>query len=579
MKYICQYCNKEFTNGGVYKKHILTCDLNPNKQKYKYDKHINNEEEITCQYCGQKFKSKSNKTQHEAICKLNPNRIARTIRQKYDMMSNEELLEEVKKYNSRKETPYQLISVCKERKIYSWEGQYVKEHFLSDEEIINELNKYNKLSEIPYGIKTECKRRNIQIPENFYIKERKNINEYTYKSDEELISIIINYKDIYEIKDAGYIEVLNELKFRKNIPEKFKGQKLNFNKYHYYTNDELLNLILPFNSISEINQNKLGAIIFELNKRKIQLPQKFIKNKVDYTIKTNEELLKIVKPYHNNKELLNAGYEKIRIELNKRGILPKRFTKNYHPEYENMTDDELIKLGKRIFNGKNIIKSIKIDRPLINHLRNRNIIYEVFPNSKPSIFKNRYKLNKIDLLTNYDLQSMDWVVILDLIGEEKLPNEFRQLCKFGANTPERKKMIEDLINTYNIDLPEDENNNEEDDDIIETEVDNIKNENDIYNEDINDEELNPMKEIQQISELLKNDDEKIFTTGDKWLHIIRKQMNKLWNLILRDNENHSTKNIEIIKSKLNDDNITKFEKYVYEEFMKEYNEVINLEIH
>ena len=37
-------------------------------------------------------------------------------------------------------------------------------------------------------------------------------------------------------------------------------------------------------------------------------------------------------------------------------------------------------------------------------------------------------------------------------------------------------------------------------------------------------------------------------------------------------------NINSIKSKLND-NITKFERYVYEEFLKEYNEVINLEIH
>jgi len=193
-------------------------------------------------------------------------------------------------------------------------------------------------------------------------------------------------------------------------------------------------------------------------------------------------------------------------------------------------------------------------------------------------FRNNFKIN---LLTEYDLLSMDWAVILDLIGEDKLPNEFKCLCKFGENTPERKKMIDDLKETYNIETTDEEEISEVEnniDDSIETEVNDINSEENIYNETDEDVELDPLKEIKDIGSLLNKDNEDIFSTGDKFVHIIHKQMNRIWNLVLRDNENHSTKNIEIIKSKLND-NITKFERYVYEEFLKEYEEVINLEIH
>lgn len=194
---------------------------------------------------------------------------------------------------------------------------------------------------------------------------------------------------------------------------------------------------------------------------------------------------------------------------------------------------------------------------------------------------NFYKHEKLNILTEYDLLSMDWAVILDLIGEDKLPNEFKCLCKFGENTPERKKMIDDLKETYNIETTDEEEISEVEnniDDSIETEVNDINSEENIYNETDEDTELDPLKEIKDIGSLLNKDNEDIFSTGDKFVHIIHKQMNRIWNLVLRDNENHSTKNIEIIKSKLND-NITKFERYVYEEFLKEYEEVINLEIH
>lgn len=193
------------------------------------------------------------------------------------------------------------------------------------------------------------------------------------------------------------------------------------------------------------------------------------------------------------------------------------------------------------------------------------------------------KESKINLLSKYDLLSMSWAVIIDLIGINKLPKEFQVLTKYGENTPERKKMIQDLIDSYNIEVPENDidetNNGSNNDEIIETEVNNIADEDtNIY--DNENEELNPFKETKTIGEILGEDfNETLFSTGDKWLHIMSKEIGKLWNKVLRDNENHNENTINEIHQKLINNSLTKFEKYIYEEFMKEYDEVINLEIH
>lgn len=654
-KYICPYCNREFTNGGAYKKHILTCNLNPNKKKYKYDKHINNEEEITCQYCGQIFKSKSNKTQHEAICKLNPNRIARTIRQKYDMMTNEELLKEVKKYNSRKETPNQLISICKERNIYSWYELYVKEHKLTNDELINELNKYTKLSEIPRGIKVECKRRNISLQERF--NKLSLIKQLRLLSDEELINILnkfSNKKECLSNKEGS--KAFYILKKERNNTNHIFFRQENFGKYHYYTNEEIINIINKYSSKKELYKNGYIGLINEINKRNIfdKLPNWFNYKPINYKEKTDDELIELVKNIKNRKELNKIGLEKVFIELKRRNLeIYKKFTKNYHPEYKNMTDDELINIINTEYKDKNIRYLGKHNRPLINELRKRNIQYIAFPDSDKSYYGIEYgiklgkekwgdkfdysKVNKtyknwhskikigcpihgffdttfsahlgykfdgcpicslnikinniggysrderLRMISKYDLLSMSWAVIIDLIGINKLPKEFQVLTKYGENTPERKKMIQDLIDSYNIEVPENDidetNNDSNNDEIIETEVNNITDEDtNIY--DNENEELNPFKETKTIGEILGEDfDETLFSTGDKWLHIMSKEIGKLWNKVLRDNENHNENTINEIHQKLINNSLTKFEKYIYEEFIKEYDEVINLEVH
>ena len=649
MNYICQYCGKTYNYMSVLKRHINRCPKNPNI--------IN---EITCQYCGNIFKSIGGKKYHELTCSLNPNKIVRTLTQKYDLMTDNELLIELKKYKARKDAPTSLITVCKNRNIkYEWTSIYTKYHFFTDDMLINELKNYKTKKDIPYGIKIELKKRNIKLPERFNINPNRKYNkDLALKTSEELLNDINLYNDAYEVKENGLYNIILELKKRSELPEKY-NQNLTISKYHYYTDEQILEILNNFNSKSELRKNGYSTLIKEINCRKIKnLPNWFNKtNFTEWHYKTNNELLDIIKIYNNRNELKNNGLDNIVKELKKRNILPQRFTKKYHPEYENMTDEELINLAKNEFKNSNIRDSLKINRSLINNLRKRNIIYEVFTYRKTEIneytvesfikkanilynnkydyslvpedfknwksniriicpihdifsstplrhlsnkndgcpycsrqiqYKNQFKnyytnKEKLNLLTEYDLLSMDWAVILDLIGEDKLPNEFQKLSKYGANTPARKEMIEELINTYNINAENNTEQTNENDDIndsIEKEVNEInetKTSSNNFEEDTN-QELKTYKELQDYGKSLENDDEKIFSTGDKWLHIIRKEMNKLWNLILRDNEKNNTKNLNIIKSKLNE-NITKFEKYVYEEFLKEYNEVINLEIH
>lgn len=206
------------------------------------------------------------------------------------------------------------------------------------------------------------------------------------------------------------------------------------------------------------------------------------------------------------------------------------------------------------------------------------------------------KNDKLTILTEYDLLSMDWAVILDLIGEDKLPKEFNRLCKFGKNTEEREKIIEELKEKYNYESTEVANNIGDNIDINSNNIEDIDNDNNsievtvdtIDNKDINnfsnsniieDKELKPFKDNKDIGTILGKNTKynEIFSVGDKWEHVITKQKSQLWTLVFSDEEAHNTKTIDNIKSKLSEE-LTEFERYLYTEFLKEYNDAINLEI-
>lgn len=423
-------------------------------------------------------------------------------------------------------------------------------------------------------------------------------NKYVNFSTEELINLVISYTSCREATNNGFRQVIEVLKFRNSIPNFLLSKN---RPLRNIPTSELLDKILCFDRKSEVCKAGYEKELDELIYRN-ELPEKFkLHNQLTkYSSMGEDDVFEIAKKKFIGKSIEEAKLidEKLcNYILKRKHLCWKIFEKDTRYMSKNKKDvynvilsnfpgiilpyfDNEYKYFKSsiitcIYNGKTYLKNSK---QLYTHDAGFDGNYQGILTKK---LRNKEKL---DLLTKHDLLSMSWSVILDLIGENKLPKEFDKLCKFGENTPERKKMVEDLINTYNIEVPEDEEENLENennnDENIEEEVDNIENEENIYNEtNEEDIELDPLKEIKDISSLLNKNDEEFFSTGDKWIHIIHKQMNKLWNLVLRDDENNSTKTIDTIKLELNNNNITKFERYVYEEFINEYNEVINLEVH
>ena len=605
IEYKCPYCGKsDFHNNGGFSSHVKTCSKNPDREKNLKNKKKREEpehsiEELTCQYCGRIFKRIGDRKQHEDVCPKNPNKICRTKHQKeyekYNSLSDEELLNEINKYNFRKETPHILVRVCKDRKVYDFKNNiYGKEHIYTDDELIKELDKYTCKKEIPGTLRRELKRRKIELPKRFSINPRAKYNiDIKLLSTDDLLNKLKNINDSFEAHEHGLDNIINELKHRGELPEKFKISRVR-RKEHYMSDEELIHQIESYNTLSECNNAGYGPAVTELRNRN-KLPERFHTGKYRKEhYMSDEELIEQIKQYRSKQEASNNGKGKILLELKKRNIEYNFINgRKYHPEYQEMTNEELINIGKIEFkNCINIKKGNKKNRSLINILREKNLLHIIFPNSYVldnngnkicaynskdfSIYQNKQKLS---LLTKYDLEGMDWSVIIDLIGEDKLPKDFYCLCKFGPNTEGRKEQIKKLKEIYNIETEEEEEVENNTDEVIENEVSDIDNY--IYNEnedEIFEDELKPYKDIEDIGSLINLTDEEIYSTGDKYQHIFSKEMSKLWGLILRDDENHSTKNIDIIKVKVNDNSITSFSKHIYEEFLKEYEEVINIQI-
>ena len=573
MCYTCQYCGKEFTNSGGHKMHENSCMKNPNrienlKKRKKYTAHIDSIDDITCQYCGRVFKNKNARNQHEKICVKNPNRIAKTLLQKYDMMSDDELLIEIKKYASRKETPYQLVQICKRRRIYSWTGQYTKEHSYSDEELIKELEKYTQKTQIPYGISVELKRRNISLPNRFNINPRRKYNiELQLLSTEDLINKLDNVRDIYDAHNKGLDNIISELKRRNQLPERFNGTR-RYNYAHYLSNVEIISELNQYSSKQDLYKDNIGHILGEAKKRGLEIPEWAARTRyTKFHYMTNDELENILNPIKNRKELIskNLGPALSEAKTRKLNVDFSKFSKNYHPEYENMSNDEIIKIAKQEFNGHNIRSGLKVNRPLINQLRKRNIIYIVFPDSDRVAIKQ----NKLNLLTQYDVENLTTEELLLYILSEELPEDFMRFEYSLPGSLSRKAAIEGYKEKLGIE--------------------DIEEENDI--------ELNKVSHIDEIKQLQYDEDDieisilknhlkssyeviqKMFDSNQIYQSIIISYINRLFFKICRLEESNDQskfdKTIKEYETHLVNPH-TDFERFIYTYFFNEYNALIEL---
>ena len=657
-KYICQYCQKEFKNSGALKMHETTCIANPNRdnalnlRKKREDK-IYSEDELTCKYCGRVFKRMGDKKQHETQCKLNPNKkVKHTLKSIYESMSDEELLIEVKKYTTRKETPNQLIRECRTRNIYSWRiGKYED---LTDDVLLNKLEEYNRKTDIPYAIKKELNRRNIHLPKRFSVNPRKKVTAISDLSSEELYDQIKDCIDSYDINEKGLYHILLELKKRKyKLPKKFK-QNITYTKYHYWSDEQIINLLSQYSSKTNLEKAGYSAVLKEAFKRKLtNLPEYCYKtNYTKYHYMTNDELISIIKNYKTHKELANSEDKAIIVECKKRNIDLSIYIKQkaYHPEYLTMTDDELIDLAKKEFNDLNIKNAGKLNRSLLNNIRKRNILYSVFdPNtvhhykenytldsfikqakekygdryfyytetfkgwkkkmkmrcpvhgdfeqtplnhlhvSEPCTYcahnTNFFKGDKLQLLEETDLLSMNSFSLISLIDIDKLPKDFKSFAIFARNSQNRQTIINKLKESYrtnNGDIQDiDTNNGEIQSEDYSCDTFNNIDEFNTFNED--EASLKTFNEIETVDKILsKSSTTNIGNFGDNEEFLLRTEVNALICCLLRDIEkarlNKSTNLPTIIRIKAEFSTATPWKKYVYTEFLRIYNNVKNMKV-
>ncbi len=547
MEYICPHCKKEFNSSRALNHHIYRCSNNPYKKIY-------STQELTCKYCNKSFSTIGGLNYHIKFC---INNSMSKLGSKYNI-PNDELIKYAKNISKNCKTANDLNKI--------------------DHELFFVLSKKNLLTKV------------------FNIQENKTEKYNTYTDNE----LIIYAKEIYKNNNIQYASglgkidrpLLNVLNKRNLINKVIPNKYEKINRYKQMSNSELIEYAKEIFKECKYSSDAIKidkSLVSVLNKKQLLnkvLNNRYIKYK-QYELMSNDELIKYAKTLFIHCNTVNKA---IQIDNTLINILTKRdlinivFSDSIYiksKNYKKLSDNKLIKLGKEIFKGYDTPASAAgIDNALLYALKSRNLLNIVFNKFRYKYIspeqKKEYKENILYLIEKYDLISMDWAVIMDLIGENKLPKDFYSICKFGENTEERKKAIEALKEKYNIDVESESESPEYEDNSIEEEVNNI--DNDIYNDEYNNEEnnLKVYKETECISQGF-NDDE-IYSTGDKYKHIYNKQMTKLWNLVLKDNENKSIKNIDIIKSKVNDSSITPFAKHIYEEFLNMYNEVINFKV-
>ena len=528
--------------------------------KIKEDKYI-------CQYCHREFKNKNSLVQHEKTCKSNPNRIARTIRQKYDMMANEELLTEVKKYPTRKEAPSQLVSVVRERNIYTWGRHYGKFHIFSDSELLEIIQKYKNKKEIinngDANILVEFKRRNLRLPDHLFYNKMHRYEDTL--SDEELLKLVEDIPNRDKAKANTKLYILKLLKERNILPERFL-KHAGRSKAFYMSDTELINSVSKFSSKNEAIKNGMKSYINQIEKRKIICPN-FQKTRYrSCHTWTDDEIIKKLTPYKTFKNAIENGCQTYISEAQKRGLdIPCR-TRYYHPEYSNMSNDELIDEAKNVFKDANIRRGNKINRSLINNLRKRKLLYEVFPDTKN---KEKVIKNKLSLLNSSDLEYMSDHQLIELIGQDVLPKEFKILINSKGGSKKRKddiKKLRDKILSNNNIVEENIENNikqieQEERTTSVIEEDNINNYSVLSNDSL------PVLTTQE----LQIYDKYFVSHGEKNEYITKESINKIWNNVL-SNITYLDTILELRKTS------SEWLSYVIDTFLDEYKTVTNLTI-
>lgn len=180
-----------------------------------------------------------------------------------------------------------------------------------------------------------------------------------------------------------------------------------------------------------------------------------------------------------------------------------------------------------------------------------------------------YKEDKLHLLESVDLENMSDHQLIELIGQDILPREFKILTKTEGGSKERKndikKLKDELSDSTKTDEEKEEEINKEVDELEQTEktVETI--------DETNGEstEIDKYNLPELTTQELKTYDKYFVSYGEKNAYISKESINKIWNCVLSDNDYIDTL-AELHK------NCGEWLKYIINTFLEEYR-IVNQE--
>ena len=406
-------------------------------------------------------------------------------------------------------------------------------------------------------------------------------NPYVNKTNEECIELIKNFTSKKQIQNKGFSLLYEVLEYRNCVPNFIKDTN-----YKTKTTQELVSIVKDYSSAADACKNGFRGIIKELNKRK-DCPTKYIQtyHLSDYTFMEENDVLNIAKEKFNGiskeeaKELDLKLYNYIHT---RRNLFWKIFTKddrfiskdkndvyntilsnypniilpNFEEEYHYLKSSTLT----CIYNGEIFYKNAK-------QLYIGKSGFNGYNQGKKTTIK---RLNdKLSLLETVDLENMSDHQLIELIGQDILPREFKILTKTEGGSKERKndikKLKDELSDSTKTDEEKEEKINKEVDELGQTEktVETI--------DETNGEstEIDKYNLPELTTQELKTYDKYFVSYGEKNAYISKESINKIWNCVLSDNDYIDTL-AELHK------NCGEWLKYIINTFLEEYR-IVNQE--
>ena len=174
-----------------------------------------------------------------------------------------------------------------------------------------------------------------------------------------------------------------------------------------------------------------------------------------------------------------------------------------------------------------------------------------------------YNENKLSLLESVDLENMSDHQLIELIGQDILPREFKILTKSEGGSKERKndikKLKDELADSTKTDEEKEEEINKEIDELEQTEktVETIDETNGKSSE------IDKYNLPELTTQELKTYDKYFVSYGEKNAYISKESINKIWNCVLSDEKYIA----QLVPLKIN---CGEWLKYIIDTFLEEY---------